>query len=225
MRKMTRWLKTDSTVLWSTVVACAILAVTDVVGSISASGYSVTSETTSQLMSPDVRYSWLVRLGAFAYAVLLIPIAFRISRTSSTGQPWKALAVAGIWAHLALALLVAIFQNDSRSVLAADVTANRVHDVSAILMFAAAIATVLALLIASGFTFRTALSKFSLLAFVTMSATGVVFAFELHTDLNGIYERVIAVTFMIWLIVIASTIKDHPITARERRSASPKTVG
>lgn len=210
MRKLIHFLNAESTAMRATVIACAVLAVTDVVGSIVAPDYSATRETTSQLMSPDVRYAWLVRTGAFVYAALLVPFALRISLSSYFDQPWRTVAAAGIWAHIALGIAVAVFQNDVHKNVYAEITVNKVHDIAAILMFGAGMVAVLVLAVAPRLQFMSAMSKFSILVFGTMLVAGLVFAMELHTDLNGIYERVIAVTFMVWLVATAFSLRSQP---------------
>lgn len=189
---------------WTTLVACSTLAVGDVVLSAITPGYNMVGETSSQLMSPDARYSSTARIVLGLYAVLLIPFALGL-KNRFPGRPIPdALARTAIWVHISAALISALALNDSDAGVVGGLNANEIHDQAALVMFGAALATLI------GFAFgdRTNSAKLRFLTYGSLSVTvlvGPLFVAEIWTATNGVMERVIAGSFMLWMASIAWT--------------------
>ena len=197
-----------SWVIWFTTAATVQLAVLDLVLGLITPDYDIVRDTSSQLMSPDARYEGLARVSLGLHAALLLPFMMTTGRLLSTGQLRSGLITTAISVYIVAALISAIAANDSNAQAIGDLTANQVHDLAAIVMFAAAFAT----LIGTLFTIRT-LSWSGQIAtyasFTVLIIAGPVFLAEIVTEINGILERVLASAFLIWMVAIAWSAKNR----------------
>jgi hypothetical protein len=184
---------------WSALLACAALVATDIAVVAATPGYSPASETPSQLMTPDVKYSAVMRAGLFAYAVLLLPSGLWLARSLNLRRPLGLLVTGGIAAHIAFSAAVALLLNDSGSAALGGVTANIAHDVSAKVMFCAAVAVVAGTAVSSGPPASSRLRWVSYAAATAMALAGTGFATGFPGEFSGAYERVAAAIFMAWI--------------------------
>ena len=208
---------------WTTLAACVLLVAGDVVLSVITPGYDMASETSSQLMSPDARYSAIARILLGLYAVLLIPLAVHMPGrlASSPGRSaWLrctgvALAVSATWVHIGAAIVSAVAANDSAGGLVGGINANDVHDQAAIVMFAAALGVVAGSALARFDVIHPASTRITLATLIVFMVLGPVFVAELWTNLNGVLERALAATFMLWMSVTA--LRGDHVTEGARR--------
>ncbi len=197
-------------------MACLGLATSDAVLSMLTPGYDMVAQTSSQIMSPDARYSTLARVILGLYAVLLVPFGVFLHRGSERnagrlgGTGWG-LAVSGVWVHIAAALIGAVALNDSPDTLIAGLSANRVHDMSALVMFAAGLVTVAGF--AAGYDRRGWVqADVTYVVLAVLTIVGSVFVLEAWTAGNGVLERVLGASFMSWMVV----------TGWSKREAEPR---
>lgn len=206
---------------WTTLAACAGLAVADVVLSVLTPGYDAVSETSSQLMSEGARYSALARVTLGLYGVLLAPLALLLWREFVGRQVVRFVAVAGMLVHIIAATVAAVALNDSDSLLIGQLTANDIHDRFAIVMFAAVVPLLVAMAAAGTIKDnrrvvvqapspqrRLGLFTWAVLAAVLLS--GVLFQLEVLVELNGVLERTTAAVFMVWMAVFAMLVRWTP---------------
>lgn len=189
---------------WTTVAACSGLVIGDLVLSAITPGYNMVGDTSSQLMSPDARYSAATRVIVGLYAVLLVPFALGLSNHFSRRPITEALARTAIWVHIAAAIISALALNDSDAGIIGGLDANDIHDQAAMVMFGAA------LIVLIGFVFghRTETARIRLLTYSSLSImliVGPLFVAEIWTDVNGVTERVLAASFMVWMASVAWT--------------------
>lgn len=187
---------------WATLAACAGLVTGDIVLSAITPGYNMVGDTNSQLMSSDARYSLAARIILGFYAVLLVPFALSLPNRF-TGRPiLNAFARAAIWIHIAAALISALALNDSDAGLVGGLDANEIHDGAAIVMFGAALATLVGF--APGYWAAEAkLRRLTYSSLAILLILGPAFVAEVWTDVNGVMERALALAFMAWLAGIA----------------------
>ncbi len=194
---------------WVTVLTCAGLATSDFVLALVTPGYDLVGETSSQLMSPDAKYSTPARIFLGLYAVLLLPFALLLPERFSGRTPFAVLSVAGIWVHMGASLVSALALNDSDAKVFGGVTANEIHDEAAIAMFGAAAAA----LVGAAFGYRSSLRYLRVLTFVVVGVLAVIgplFVAEVWTDVNGLAERIMAVSFVAWIAVTAWSWRREP---------------
>lgn len=193
---------------WTTLVACAGLAIADLVLSAITPDYNMVGDTSSQLMSPDARYSSVARVILGLYAALLVPFAAGLSNRFPGKPVAGALAVTGIWVHIAATLISAVALNDSEAGILGGISTNEIHDQAAVLMFGAALAVLTGATFGSR-TDRSTLRMVTFFAFGMLLLLGPVFMAEVWTQLNGVMERLLAASFMTWLAVTAWSWRDE----------------
>ena len=201
---------------WATVLACAGMAVTDVTLAVLTPDYDAVSETSSQLMSPDARYSALARVVLGLYAVLLVPFALalqsRLQHGSRSMRAGRVLVVAGMWIHIVASAIGALALNDSDDRVIGSVSANEVHDMAAMIMFIGAFAVIVGAITALRSS-QIASQGTLYLVLAIFLVVGPLFALELWTETNGILERVLAGAFMVWMSVTALSWRGDRSTA------------
>ncbi len=189
-------------VTWATLVAVVGLVMTDFVLSIITPDYDVVRETSSQLMNPDARYQALARAALGIHAALLLPLLSVIGNRIGAGQLRSGLITTAFSVYIGASIVSAVAANDSDSKLIGDLTANQVHDLAAIVMFSGAFATVAgALTGVRSLAWSTQIATYA--AFTVLVIGGPVFLAEVVTEINGVLERILALTFVAWLGVIA----------------------
>ncbi len=187
---------------WTTIAACIVLAGGDIVLSAITPDYNVVEETTSQLMSPDAKYSELARMKLGLFAVLLVPFALTLPMRFEGKPRSGALSVTAIWVHIFAALISALATNDSDANVIGGVDANQIHDQAALVTFGAGIAVIVGYLL--GFRSENRPVFYLTVAVLAILAVlGPVFVAELWTETNGVQERTIAWVILIWLGVTA----------------------
>ncbi len=198
---------------WTTLAACAGLAIGDGVLSAITPDHNMVGDTSSQLMSPDARYSVLARVIVGLYAVLLIPLAAGLSDRFSgavSGRPiLAALVVTAIWVHIAAALVSALALNDSEAEVIGGLSANEIHDQAALVMFGAAFAV----LVGYAAGHRSSGKAMRLATFVALGIfviPGPLFVAEVWTEVNGVSERILGALFMTWMSVVAWSWRAGP---------------
>lgn len=197
---------------WTTSVACAGLAVADVVLSAATPGYDFVGQTSSQLMSAGQPYSTVARVTLGLYGVLLAPFAIVLWRVFRGRLIARTVAVTGIWTHIVTALVAAVALNDSDDIVIGGLSANTLHDQAAMLMYVAAafVLTAASPVQRSGGAARTRWTYEKPVRLLTWAAltlvlvSGTLFAFEVLTRLDGVMERVTASAFMVWMTAFAA---------------------
>jgi hypothetical protein len=200
---------------WTTLLACAGLAITDAVLSAATPGYDVVGDTSSQLMSADEPYATLSRVVFGLYGVLLIPLAVVLWGEVKHHRVAGAVAASGMWLHIISAFIGAVAQNDSDVTVIGDLSANEIHDQSAIVMFAAA-AIVLAAVVsvrggwssASKLLFGMPVRGLTATLFIIVLVTGTFFVLETWTEWNGVLERMSAGAFVFWMVLFALSLRS-----------------
>ncbi len=185
---------------WTTLTAAIGLAVSDVVLSITTPGYDMAGETSSQLMSPDARFSDLARAFLAIYALLLVPFALQLPKRFGNRSIVAIFTTAALWLHIGAALVSSAALNDSDATVIGDLTANEIHDQAAIVMFGGAFLVLLGSVI--GYSTRLALIRLvTRIALVMLLVIGPLFIAEVWTDINGVTERALGAAFLVWLSV------------------------
>lgn len=198
-----------------TVGACVGLALTDGILAAITPGYDAVGETSSQLMSPDARYSEIARTALGLYAVLIVPFATRMTaemrvQTGSVARVAVVLVIGGVWVHLAATMVTALALNDSDNRFIGNITANETHDMAARVMFGAGIAV----MIGGSVGYRAErlwIGRLMVATAILATAGSIFFALEIATDYNGVVERFVAVLIVTWISLVAITwrIKDR----------------
>lgn len=188
------------------ILACATITTTDLVGATTTPGYDLLRDTVSNQMRPDAGYANILRGALIAYGVLMIPFAFRVRSHFQITQWWKVLFVAGVWMHILSVLAAAVFQNDSNVSIFGIATVNTIHDIGTIVLFTAAVLTLLSASFSSGSMPRwSQQSMHSRISMVMVACMISVFMVAILTDLNGITERVNFAVVMGWMTMTAFT--------------------
>lgn len=181
------------------ILACLILVTADLVGVVVTPDYDFSRETVSHMMTPDAGYANVLRAALMFYAVLLIPFALQVRRRFKAPPKLKALMQLGMWAHIVFMFAAALFQNDSDVSLLGLVTVNTLHDSGTVILFSAAIFTLLCAGLSAGVPHwprHVTHSRISLLVVASMTA---IFFVAVFTDFHGLTERVNSAVFMGWI--------------------------
>lgn len=210
----------------SILFGCVSLALIDTVLATATPGYNVIGETSSQLMNPGQPYSTVARVTLALYAVLLIPFGTMLRSGLSESQLVRPLIMSGLWTHIASALITAAALNDSDGMLVGNLSNNEVHDLSAVIMFAAIVPVIAGAAMAQrtmakvnlssdsfnatsdtpvAFLSRrlTQLSPLTWLTLAIVLVSGTLFTLEMKTEWNGVLERVTIAAFLTWLSAFA----------------------
>lgn len=203
---------------WTTLAACAGLVVSDVTLAVLTPGYDALTDTSSQLMSEGARYSLLARVTLVLYGVLLAPLGLLLWREFDGRRAVRLVTTVGMSIHIISAVVAAVALNDSDSLWIGNISANNVHDRSAIVMFAAVVPLLAAVAAAgtvnenwrvteqaSRLQRRLRLFTWAVLAAVLLG--GILFQLEVFVELNGALERITAGVFMVWMVVYAMLVK------------------
>ena len=109
---------------WCGIAASVRLDVVDLLLAVITPEYDAIGE----MHSVDMAYSTIARLSLLAYCALIVPFTIRASHMPELSGPWVRVMVFGLWLHIIMGVIAAVFQADSPDEVVFGLTANNLHD-------------------------------------------------------------------------------------------------
>ena len=98
---------------WCGVAASITLAGVDLLLAVITPEYDAIGETISEMHSVDMAYSTIARISLLAYCALAVPFTIRASLMPELSGPWVRRMSFGLWLHIIMGVIAAVFQADS----------------------------------------------------------------------------------------------------------------
>ena len=193
---------------WCGVAASVTLAAVDLLLAIITPEYDAIGETISEMHSVDMAYSTVARLSLLIYCALAVPFTIRASHMPELSSPWARYMSFGLWLHIIMGVIAAVFQADSPDEVLLGLTANNLHDGAGHLFYVAGLTGVIGAVMAMDDDPSTRrLFVVSVIVAFIMVQVGLVFVTRVADALTGLEERVGFAAYLLWVTMMSLRIR------------------
>ena len=193
---------------WCGIAASVTMASVDLLLAVITPEYDAIGETISEMHSVDMAYSTIARLSLLAYCALAVPFTIRASLLPGIRGPWVRVMVFGLWLHIIMGVIAAVFQADSPDEVVFGLTANNIHDGAGHLFYVAGLTGVAGAAMAMDDDPSTRrLFVVSVIVAFVMTQVGLVFVTRVADTLTGLEERIGFTAYLFWVTMMSLRIR------------------
>ena len=193
---------------WCGIAASVTLAVVDLLLAVITPEYDAIGETISEMHSVDMAYSTIARLSLLAYCALAVPFAIRASHMPELSGPWVRYMSFGLWLHIIMGVIAAVFQADSPDEVLLGLTANNLHDGAGHIFYVAGLTGVVgAVMSIEDDPSTRRLYVISVIVAFVMAQVGLVFVTRVADALTGLEERIGFTAYLFWVTMMSLRIR------------------
>ena len=193
---------------WCGVAASVTLASVDLLLAVITPEYDAIGETISEMHSVDMAYSTVARLSLLIYCALIVPFTIRASLMPDLSSPWVRYMSFGLWLHIIMGVIAAVFQADSPDEVLLGLTANNLHDGAGHIFYVAGLTGVVGAVMAMDDDPSTRrLFVVSVIVAFVMAQVGLVFVTRVADALTGLEERIGFAAYLLWVTMMSLRIR------------------